>query len=592
MPDHAHALGSLSTVLIIFTIAGILVPIFQKFKISPILGYLICGLIIGPYGLTQLKDIIPPISHFTISDTSTVSLLGEIGIIFLMFMIGLELSLKRLLDMKKLVLGLGTAQILFTAIVISGIVLLFGNSIQTSIVIGFSFALSSTAIVMQLLEEQHQSNRSVGLVAFSILLMQDLAVVPLLVILGGLSAAGDGEPIIWVLLKSLAIAITVVVSIYMLGKKLLKPILGYLSLAKNPEWLISLVFLLAIGSAVLTQNLGLSAALGAFLAGLLVAETDFRHEVEIIIEPVKSLLLGIFFLSVGMQVDVLTIIEHPFWIPASVLGLFLLKTACLYPLARQFNIPKTTSMETSVRLAQAGEFALLMLGLAIASGIIPKHDGQFFLLVASLSIFMTPLLTKLSPVFIRKFHLNTNYLMENQDGIASSSDMRTKDLPIVLIAGYGRVGRLLGSLLEEQRIPFIAVEHNFEKVKLLKEQGHRVIFADARKIAIWRKLHVNSVKSIVIAIDAPDAAEMILKSLRTEWPNIPIIVRTHDTGHMDKLYSMGATHAIPEALETSMLIAAKTLSTIGIDEDVVELEIDHKRQSALLKHEDIETQNQ
>ncbi len=590
MQDHAHALGSLSTILIIFTIAGVLVPIFQKLRISPILGYLICGLIIGPFGLTQLKDILPVVNHFTISDISTVSLLGEIGIIFLMFMIGLELSLKRLLDMKKLVLGLGTAQILVTTLIIATIVLLFGNSIQTSIIIGFSFALSSTAIVMQLLEEQHQSNRSVGLVAFSILLMQDLAVVPLLVILGGLSNTGGGEPILFVLLKSLLIAVTVVTTIYIVGTKLLKPILSYLSLAKNPEWLVSLVFLLAIGGAVLTQSLGLSAALGAFLAGLLVAETDFRHEVEVIIEPVKSLLLGIFFLSVGMQVDVLTIIEHPFWIPASVLGLFLIKTICLYPLARQFKIPKTTSMETSVRLAQAGEFALLMLGLAIASGIIPKHDGQFFLLVASLSIFMTPLLTKLSPVFIRKLHLNTNYLMESQD-ITSSSDVRAKDLPIVLIAGYGRVGRLLGGLLEEQRIPFIAVEHNFEKVKLLKEQGHRVIFADARKIAIWRKLHVDSVKSIVIAIDSPDAAEMILKSLRTEWPNIPIIVRTHDTGHMDKLYSMGATHAIPEALEASMVIAAKTLSVIGLEAEKVELEIDHKRQTAILKHEDINPPN-
>lgn len=584
MPEHSYPVNALSTLLIIFSIAGVLIPVFQKFRISPILGYLICGILVGPFGLSQLSDIFPPLSLLGISNPETIHLLGEFGIIFLMFMIGLELSLQRLMNMRRMVLGLGTLQIVMTAIVIAGVVSIFENHVKAAIIIGFSFALSSTAIVMQILKEQHQSNRSVGMTAFSILLMQDLAVVPLLVILGSLGETSQDQNIAVVLIQSLAIAVAVVIAMYIAGTKLLKPALSYLSLAKNPEWLVSLVFLLVIGCSALTQSIGLSAALGAFLAGLLIAETDFHHEVEIIIEPLKSLLLGIFFLSVGMNIDLQEIVQQPFWIPVSVLGLFIIKLLCLYPLARSFGIPKQTSMDVAVRMAQAGEFALLMLGMAIASNIIPSKDGQFFLLVATLSIFATPLLTKLSPFIIKKLKLNVPDPKDLEAGLFGS-----KDQPLLLIAGYGRVGRLVGSILEAQRIPFIAVEGNFERVKKLKKEGHRVIFADAKKIDIWKKLHTDSVRAILIAIDKPESSEIILRALRTEWPSIPIVVRTHDTGHMEKLYGLGASHAIPEALEASMMIAAKTMEALGIDEKTIDLEIEHAHQTAILQHADIES---
>jgi CPA2 family monovalent cation:H+ antiporter-2 len=282
-----------------------------------------------------------------------------------------------------------------------------------------------------------------------------------------------------------------------------------------------------------------------------------------------------------MQIDVLTIAKHPFWIPVSVLGLFLIKVACLYPLLRLFKIQRATSMDVSVRMAQAGEFALLMLGIAMASQIIPKDSGQFFLLVASLSIFTTPLLTRQSPVLIRIFHLN------RFDAKEVNTPVDDKIPPAILIAGYGRIGRLVGGILERQRIPFIAIEHNFEHVKILKKQGHRVIYADARKIDIWRKLYEDSVKSIVITIEQPEAAEMILKSLRAEWPHVHIIVRTHDTDHMERLYDLGATYAIPEALEASMMMASKTLQSIGMDQDSVAQEIDYCRKTAILRHSDM-----
>lgn len=579
----AHSISSLIPLLTIFAIAGIMVPLFQRMKLSPILGYLICGVLIGPFGLSLFSDSFPFLKYISISDTESISLIGEIGIVFLMFMIGLELSFRRLMEMKTLVLGLGSAQIIISAFVIACFVLFFGNDPKISVLVGVSFALSSTAIVMQLLNEHHQNNRPVGFVSFCVLLMQDMAVVPLLVILGGLSQSNADASLPLILFKSLVIASVVVVSIYVIGMKMLRPVLGYLSLSKNPEWLLSLTVFLVIGCAVLTHSAGLSAALGAFLAGLLIAETDFRHEIEVMIEPLKSLLLGIFFLSVGMLIDVRSVADYPFWIPVSVIGLFLVKALSMYPVALMFQIPKPVALDASIRLAQAGEFAFLILGLSVASGIIPKDDGQFFLLVASLSIFATPFLTRLSPLLLH--HLNFNVIAPSQQN--TDTDIRLTNQPEVLIAGYGRIGRLLGTTLENQMVPYIAIENNFEKVRDLKDQGHRIIFADARKIDVWRRLHLDSVKAIVIAIDQPESAEIILKSLRAEWPLIPIITRTHDTKHMEHLYDLGATRAIPEILEASMVIAQETLEIIGHDKHDIEMEIERNRQSAMLKHIDM-----
>jgi CPA2 family monovalent cation:H+ antiporter-2 len=579
--QSAHSFTSLIPLLIIFAIAGIFVPLFQRLKLSPVLGYLICGVIVGPYGVALFVDQIPLLSKFIISDISTVSLIGEIGIIFLMFMIGLELSFRRLMEMRNLVLGLGSLQIIINAIAIALIVLLFDNSPIVSILVGISFSLSSTAIVMQLLDEQHQNNRPVGKISFSILLMQDLAVVPLLVIIGAMSLADSDTSLPLVLLKSMLIAVAVVGIIYVVGTKLLRPLLGILSISKSPEWLLSLAIFLAIGIATITHSAGLSAALGAFLAGLLIAETDFRHEIEVMINPVKSLLLGVFFLSVGMMMDLRAIENHPFWIPASVIGLFVIKTICTFLATLPFKIKRSKAIEASVRLAQAGEFAFLILGLAVAGGIIPKEDQQFFLLVASLSMFCTPFFTKLAPTIIKLFPAGAN---AEYQSVSPEKDL--SDSPKVLIAGYGRVGRLLGATLEARMVPYVAIENNFDKVKKLREQGHRVVFADSRKIDIWRHLNLDSVKVIVIAIDNPESSEMILKALRTEWPLIPIIARTHDTEHMEHLYALGATSAIPEILEASMKIATEILETIGIDEYDIECEIERSRQNAMLQHTD------
>lgn len=579
--QNAHSFTNLIPLLIIFAIAGIFVPLFQRLKLSPVLGYLICGIIVGPYGAALFVDKIPFLSKFIISDISTVSLIGEIGIIFLMFMIGLELSFRRLMEMRNLVLGLGSLQIIINAIAIALIVLLFDNSPIISILVGISFSLSSTAIVMQLLGEQHQNNRPVGKISFSILLMQDLAVVPLLVIIGAMSLADSDTSLPLVLLKSMLIAVAVVGIIYIVGTKLLRPILGVLSISKSPEWLLSLAIFLAIGIATITHSAGLSAALGAFLAGLLIAETDFRHEIEVMINPVKSLLLGVFFLSVGMMIDLRSIGSHPFWIPASVIGLFVIKTICTYLATIPFKIKRSKAIEASVRLAQAGEFAFLILGLAVAGGLIPKEDQQFFLLVASLSMFCTPFFTKLAPTIIKTFPAGAN---AEYQSVSPEKDL--SDSPKVLIAGYGRVGRLLGATLESRMVPYVAIENNFDKVKKLREQGHRVIFADSRKIDIWRHLNLDSVKVIVIAIDDPESSEMILKALRTEWPLIPIIARTHDTEHMEHLYALGATSAIPEILEASMKIATEVLEKVGVDEYDIECEIERSRQNAMLQHTD------
>jgi monovalent cation:H+ antiporter-2, CPA2 family len=357
-----------SRILLFFGIAGVVVPLLQRLRMSPVLAYLLCGVVIGPYGLAAMADTYPWLSAVTIKELNTVQMLGELGIITLMFMIGLELSLGRLKELRRFIFGLGSAQILLTALVIFLIASWFDNALEAAILLGASFALSSTAIVMKLLEERHLSNRPVGVLCFSILLMQDLAVVPILVLATSFTGAAD-ESISMTLLTSLGIGACTVLAMMMLGKRILAPLLQSVSTSRNAEWLAAFIVFIVIACAAITEAAGLSLALGAFLAGLLIAETEFKHEVEVIVSPLKGLLLGIFFLSVGMMINVEEILRQPFLLAISVVGIFTLKAAIIFPLCLWFKVPHRQAAEVSVYLAQPGEFALLILGVAMAGNL-------------------------------------------------------------------------------------------------------------------------------------------------------------------------------------------------------------------------------
>ncbi|MGZ9097507.1 MAG: cation:proton antiporter domain-containing protein [Micavibrio sp.] len=391
-----------SELLILLGIAGLTIPLLQRFRISPVLGFLLCGILVGPYGLSLWLQNFgtgwgAPLG---IRDSEIVSSFADMGIVFLMFMIGLKLSLSELWSMRRHILGLGSCQIVLTGTVVFLVARLFNNSMEMSILLGACFALSSTAVVMQLLEEKKKEKTPVGRLCFSILLMQDLAVVPILTMIPAFAMVSE-ENLFFIVLKALLVSALSITAIYFIGLKILEPILRYLKPEDHPEWLMSFVLFLVIGMAMLTESFGLSAALGAFMAGLLLAETEYRDDVEVIISPVKGLLLGVFFLSVGMMIDVRALLDNPVWIFLSVIGIGVLKASLLFLLCRFFRLEKALSAETAIMLGQGGEFVFVIVAIALTHGIIYQPDAQFFMLITVVSMMITPFVAPLAPRIAR-----------------------------------------------------------------------------------------------------------------------------------------------------------------------------------------------
>ncbi|MFN3827880.1 MAG: cation:proton antiporter [Micavibrio sp.] len=395
--QSASFISHFSDLLLLLGVAGLTIPFLRKFKISPVLGFLICGVVLGPHGLLPWIDKVPGVSVPVTDGNKVIQSFAELGVIFLMFMIGLKLSLKDLWRMRLHIAGLGGLQIIVTALVIGVIARAFGNTLEISILLGACFALSSTAVVMQLFEERKAIHSPSGNVCFSILLMQDLAVVPILTMLN-VFAASSGQSIGIMLIKSLIIAILAVMIIYVMGMKVLRPLLKYLHADDHSEWLMSFVLFVVIGAAMITEMVGLSAALGAFLAGLLMAETEKKSQIEHIIAPVKGLLLGIFFFSVGMIIDPVSFLANPLWIVASVIGIGLLKASLLFVLCRLFRLGSNLSAQVAIMLGQSGEFVFVIMALALVKGIIPPQDAQFFMIVTAFSMMMTPFIAGLAPM--------------------------------------------------------------------------------------------------------------------------------------------------------------------------------------------------
>lgn len=392
---------NLSQLLIVLGIAGLTVPFLHRFKITPVLGYLLCGVLIAPHGpLAWIdREITGATADVAGKITLTEDTLGkfaELGIVFLMFMIGLKLSINELWKRRRDVIGIGGAQVVATAAVIFTVARVFGNGVEVSILMAACLSFSSTAVVMQLLEEKRNEGSPAGKLCFSILLMQDLMVVPVLAMVSAF-AANEGDSLLLPIAKALGIGICAIGLIFVIGMRLLPPLLRIVKPHRRREWLMSFVLFLVIGSAMLTEYAGLSAALGAFLAGLLLAETEYRKDVEEIIAPVKGLLMGVFFLSVGLGVDLHEVAEDIGWLLASVIGIGFAKAAILFAVARGFGVHKPVAAETAVMLGQCGEFAFVILTLALAEGLIPKGDAQFFMLVTALSMFATPFVTALAP---------------------------------------------------------------------------------------------------------------------------------------------------------------------------------------------------
>ncbi|MGE0484100.1 MAG: cation:proton antiporter [Gammaproteobacteria bacterium] len=544
----------LQEAVVFLAAAGLVIPLGKRFNLSPVLGFLIVGLAVGPHGFARWADALPWLQPILITDVPGVRALAELGVIFLLFMIGLELSLARLWSMRRLVFGFGGLQIVACGVAIGLCAHAFGNPPAAALVLGACLALSSTAVVMQLLTEQGRFGTVVGHGAFAVLLAQDLAVVP---ILFTVEAMGGGTADIGLALAlALGEALLAVLAILGAGRLLLRPLFRFVSAARSPELFMAATLLIVIATAAATHAAGLSAALGAFLAGLLFAETEFRHEIEVDIEPFKGLLLGLFFLSVGMIIDLGAIAAEPWWTGLSIVGLVALKAVAIAVLARPFGFTAAQAAEMGLLLGQGGEFAFVVLALALNHALLPEAVAQFMLIVVAATMFLTPLLARLARALGR--------WLAARDAIEHEIELPGDLASHVVLAGYGRTGALLAGMLDRQRIAHVALDLDIKRIADARAAGAPVWHGDASKPAILERLRIDAASALVVTTDDAAAAERIVRAARRRSASLPIVARARDDGHARRLRELGASDVVPEVFEAGLEVGRMTLEHAGL----------------------------
>jgi monovalent cation:proton antiporter-2 (CPA2) family protein len=550
----------LQEAVVFLAAAALVIPIARRFQLSPVLGFLLVGLAVGPHGLARLAERHEWLRYVLITDVAGVRALAELGVVFLLFMIGMELTLKRLWGMRRTVFGMGSAQILLCALVIGAIARGFGNSLESSVILGACLALSSTAIVIQLLTEQGRFGTSVGRGSFAILLAQDMAVVPILFVVGSLGARGEGSLAVTLGL-AVGEALLAMLIILGIGRLVVRPVFRYISSLHSPDLFMAVTLLIIITTAAATHAAGLSAALGAFLAGLLFAESEFRHEIEVNIEPFKGLLLGLFFMSVGMVIDPLEILANPLWIGLSILGLIIIKAVITAGLARLFGFGRGQAIEIGLLLGQGGEFAFVVIGLAASFALLPVATAQFMLIVVSVTMFVTPMVAQGARRLGAAIEARGQHLPADDVDVAADLEDH------VIIVGYGRTGRLLAELLDRQHVAHVALDLDASHVAGMRAKGAPVFLGDASRAAMLEKMRLRNAAALVISADDPDAAERVLVTARRLSRDLPILVRAHDNSHAKRLIAQGATQVVPEVLEAGLQLGQVMLQHVGLPVD-------------------------
>lgn len=546
--------------LIILAAAILVVPLFRRLRITPVLGYLLAGLLIGPHALGLIHD------------THAVEALAEFGVVFLLFAIGLELSLDRLLAMRRHVFGMGTLQVVITGTVIYALARLAGLGTAEAFVLGGGLALSSTAVVLRMLEESGDAHTRAGRMSLAVLLLQDLAVVPLLTIVPLLGGRGGA------LLPSLGVAaakaLGAMAIIIITGRLLLRPVLRTVAAARTPELFTGITLFLALGVSWLTGQAGLSMALGAFLAGLLISETEYRHQVEGDIEPFRGLLLALFFMTIGMEIDVRLLVENAGVVLAGVAAVILVKAVVIAGLARAFGQRAGTAVFVGLSLAQAGEFAFVLFTLAMTGGALSERTGGIALLVVALSIVLTPLLLRLGRVAADRLRNTGGDPMGELE--REARDLRRH----VLILGLGRAGRTVVRLLEAHGTDYVGLDLNPDTVTRDRERGMPVFYGDGTRAEVLRAAGLSRASGVVITLDEPGSAARAVRAVRSEDDDIPIMVRARDTGQCGPLAAAGATGVIPELVEGSLQLGGRLLLALGEARDEVEAALADLRENS------------
>ncbi len=558
-----------SDALVVLATAGIVIPVVRRWGFSPVLGYLAAGALLGPLGLGSLIGALPFLYWVTVVDAKNVAGIAELGVVFLLFLIGMELSYERLKAMRRLVFGLGSLQIALSTAAIGGIAVLVGNAPAVSIILGACLALSSTAIVVEVLSNQGRLATTAGRASFSVLLAQDLAVIPILLFVSILGA-GAGSSVVTSLVLALLNAMLAVAAIVVIGRLLLRPLFRLVASAGTSELFVAAALFVIIGTAVAAAMAGLPMALGAFIAGLLLAETEFRKAIETTIGPFKGLLLGLFFFTVGMNIDVRELARQPLWLFVSVVGLIGIKSILLTGLVRIFRMPWSAAIETGLLLGPGGEFAFVGIGMATTLGLIGANVSSFTLAVTSITMALIPVLAhfarRLAPKFADHKALDPELAIAPSGGSGHA-----------IVVGYGRVGQVVCSMLDRHSIRYVAVDHDADAVPQQRRSGREVYYGDATNPEFLKSCGLADARAVIVTVAAEVAIDEIVRQVRALRTDIVVVSRARDAAHARHLYAIGVTDAVPETIEASLQLSEAALIGLGLATGLVIASVHEKR---------------
>jgi len=559
MDGHGYEVLVKDALIFLFA-AGVVVPVFRYLRLPSVVGFILAGVVLGPYALGSLAHVQPLLEYVSISDPEAAAPFAELGILFLLFLLGLEFSFEKLWSLRRAVFGAGGLQSMLSAAAIAGAVYWAGLPAEAAIICGLALALSSTAIVMQILVEQKRVTRPIGRTAMSVLLFQDILVAPILIFIGFLAMAEEAS-VSAVLIEAVVNGLIAVAFIMLVGRFALRPVFRLAAQMGGRDFLMALTLLTVVGAATITASAGLSLALGAFMAGLLLGETEFKHQTEVDLEPFKGLLLGVFFMTVGMALDLPSLVTQPGLILGGLAALLVTKFLIAYLACRLFAGDRLVSLETASLLAPAGEFAFVVVAAAGAAGVLDAGTSGNIAAIAGLSMLLIPVLGRLGGLAVSRLesdepatHLDTDF-----SGLKGH----------VIIAGFGRVGQTVARILHEEDTEIVALERSAVRLAKARQQGWQVFLGDAARPEILHSAGADGARLFVVTVDDVAAAEAMVTSFHKLHPDVPIVVRARDNEHATRLRRAGASQVIPDAVESGLQMAGRALAEFGYDEETV-----------------------
>ncbi|TGK16266.1 monovalent cation:proton antiporter-2 (CPA2) family protein [Leptospira kmetyi] len=546
MQDH----NLLITLIVFLSAAVISVPLFKRIGLGSVVGYLIGGTIIGPWGIGLITDV------------DSILHLSEFGVVLLLFLIGLELKPQRLWILRRPVFGLGGLQVVLTSLVFFVALSFLGLEKSQAIVISISISLSSTAFALQVLGEKNELNTAHGRSAFAILLFQDLAVIPIMAMLPFLaeSAADPGSQ---GGMKQILLAVGTILAVILAGRFLARPLFRLVASTGNHEIFTALSLLIVIGVSLLMDQVGLSMALGSFLGGVILADSEYRHELESNLEPFKGLLLGLFFLAVGMSINLGEVLKDPILVLVFALTLMFVKATILYLLGRISKHNEESSLNLSVTISQGGEFAFVILGVGVSLSILPRERADLVIAVVTLSMGLTPILG------IVKDKVSDLIFKKEQEQEADSIEEQNR----VIVAGFGRFGQIIARMLFVHRIGFTALERNPDQVNLARKFGYKIYYGDASKLSLLRSAGADHADLFILAVQDIEISIKVVELIKKHFPNLTIIARARNREHVFKLMELGVKIIRRDTFASALELAGETLRNLGFLDSEVEQKV-------------------